>query len=235
MPSKKDKLSKKIKEEVQTNLGSKEQETYKEVIQEIQELQIEKNEKTKEKIQDKQNINKNQETMSKRDSIYNVSSDLRLEDYTEDTQKKEYGAFLKNLLIILLFLLILAGLWKLGIWLFAPKYYLSIATSEITEDNYKNFLEDKQFFLTPQQMIHIRFTWTEKISNYFSIQILKNNGQNWVEEATLGRRIPITANYIYFAGPLDPGNYKVKVFDEKKKNLIERDIEILSSETNPNP
>lgn len=236
MASKKDKLSKKIKEEIESNLGSQDKEVYKEVIQEIQsqqiesqETQIQKNQEPEKKIQDKKNIVKNSEIMSKRDSIYNVSADLRLEDYTEDNQKKEYGPFLRNLLIFLLILLLIAGIWKLALWLFAPKYYLSIAPSEITEENYKDFLDDKQFFLSSQQMIHIRFTWIEKISNYYTIQILKNIGQNWQEEAVLGRRIPNTANYIYFAGPLDPGTYKVKVFDEKRKLLKEREIEIISS------
>ncbi len=229
MPSKKDKLSKKIKEEIQKNLQNTQPETYKEVIEEIQEKQSQKKEEIQKKIQDNKNIDKNTETMSKRDSIYNVSADLRLEDYTEDIQKKEYGPFLKNLLIILLVILLLAGLWKLATWLFAPKYYLSISTTEINESNYKDFLEQKQFSLATQQMIHIRFTWVEKISNYYTIQILKNNGQNWVEEAILGRRIPSTANYIYFAGPLDQGNYKIKVFDENKKLLTERDIEVLST------
>lgn len=231
MSSKKDKLSKKIKEEIQKNLQNTQQETYKEIIEEVQEKQSEKKEEIQKKIQDKKNIEKNSESMSKRDSIYNVSADLRLEDYTEDVQRKEFGPFLKNALILLLILLLIAGLWKLALWLFAPKYYLSIATTEINEGNYKEFLDQKQFSLDPQQMIHIRFTWVEKVSNYFTIQILKNSGQTWIEEAILGRRIPNTANYIYFAGPLDQGSYKVKVFDENKKLLVERDIEIQSSIT----
>lgn len=264
MASKKDKLTKKIQEEIQKNISSSETEnTYQNVINEIQNKHIEdqvlKNtdlnqdnqestdkqdiqntienqkidelEKIKEtkKNQDKINYTKNSENMStKRDSVYNVSADLRLEDYVDDKQKKEYGPIIRNVLIILLILLLITGIWKLGVYLFAPKYYLSISNTEITDENYKSFLDNNQIPLYTGQLLHIRFTYLEKKSDYYTIQILKEEAGNLSEEAILGRKIPKTVNYIYFAGPVDPGSYIVKVLDRDRKIILERKIDIIT-------
>ncbi len=261
MASKKDKLTKKIQEEVQKNINPESQSTYQEVIKEIQDKKMEEpiklnsesipiEESTKEqnkefienqvnikkekldelkKDQDKIISEKNSENMStKRDSIYNVSADLRLEDYIEDKQKREYGPLIKNALIILFILLLIAGIWKLGVYLFAPKYYLSISNTEITDENYKSFLDNNQISLYAGQLLHIRFTYLEKKSDYYTIQILREEGGNLSEEAVLGRKIPKTVNYIYFAGPVDPGSYIVKVLDRDRKIIIERKIEVIS-------
>ncbi|MCS7204318.1 MAG: hypothetical protein NZ853_01325 [Leptospiraceae bacterium] len=248
MKSKKEKLTKKVQEEVQKNIGKETQPTYKEVLQEIQQSPTEQTQtsevksheisdqtqkrNTDEKIkknQDKSSQKENSEYMStKRDSIYNVSSDIRLEDYVEEPQKKDFGPYLRYVLIFLIILLLIFGLWKLGTWLFAPKYYLSISNTEITDENYKTFIKNKQIPLYPGQLIHIRFTYLELKSNFYTIQILRKDGAALSEEATFGRKIPRTVNYIYYAGTLDPGSYVVRVFDENREILIEREIEVVS-------
>jgi hypothetical protein len=242
MASKKDKLTQKIQEEVKKNVSSNEpQTTYSEVLKDIQFQKKEEQEQVlikeqkenfntiDEKIQDKKYGEKNKETMSKkRDSIYNVSADLRLEDYVEDNQKKEYGPIVRNILIFLLILLFIAGIWKLLVWIFTPNYYLSIANTEITEENYKDFLDNNVITLYPGQLLHIRFTYLKRKSDYYTIQILRVEGNSLSEEAVLGRKIPKTANYIYFAGPVDPGTYQVKVLDRQRELIIERKIEIIS-------
>jgi hypothetical protein len=53
-------------------------------------------------------------------------------------------------------------------------------------------------------------------------------GNSLSEEAVLGRRIPKTVNYIYFAGQIDPGTYMVKVLDRERKLILERKIEIVN-------
>ncbi|GIX40964.1 MAG: hypothetical protein KatS3mg129_3276 [Leptospiraceae bacterium] len=239
MASKKDKLTKKIQEEIKKNIASDKidqpKNEYSEVVQEIhanqnsQEKEKQNFENLDKKNQDKENPLKNKENMSKkRDSIYNVSADLRLEDYVEDNQKREYGPIIRNVLIFLLILLLIAGIWQLGMWLFAPKYYLSISNTEITEENYKNFLENNTISLYPGQLLHIRFTYLEKKSDYYTIQILRMEGNTLTEEAILGRKIPKTVNYIYFAGPIDPGSYVVKVLDKQRNVIVERNIEVVN-------
>ncbi len=249
MPSRKDKLTKKIQEEVKKNISynlenseykqlineitenTKENKNIQEKKEEIQELTDQKKnfDESIKKNQDKLNNLKNTESMSKkRDSIYNISADLRLEDYVEDNQKKEYTPIIKNIAIFLLILLLIAGIWKIGLWLFSPNYYLSIANTEITEDNYKSFLNNKQISLYPGQIIHIRFTYLKKDSDYYSIQILKKEGGTLTEEAILGRKIPKTVNFIYFAGPLDAGSYLVKVLNRERETIIEREIEVIN-------
>ncbi len=233
MASKKNKLTQKIQEEVKKSV---EEHSLNKIINDIQKKSekdseeisaSQKNEFDSEKIQDNIKEPKKKETMNKRDSVYNVSADLRLEDYIEDKQKNNFDDIFKKIILILLVLLLLLGLWQLGVWLLAPKYYLSISTTEITEENYKSFLEETQFVLAPGQIIHIRFTWIKEVSHFFTIQIMKQEGGVWNLEATMGRKIPRTANYIYFAGPLDGGNYLVKVLDANNKLLLERQIQII--------
>ncbi len=229
MASKKDKLTQKIQEEVKKNIFTEKEVEFSDVVQEIQTNQRQENFlESEQKIHDTQYSVKNKENMTKkRDSIYNVSADLRLEDYVED-QKKDYTPIIKNILIFLLILLLIAGIWKLAVYLFAPKYFLSISNTEITDENYKDFLDNDVITLYPGQLLHIRFTYLEKKSDYYTIQVLRMEGNSLSEEAVLGRRIPKTVNYIYFAGQIDPGTYMVKVLDRERKLILERKIEIVN-------
>jgi hypothetical protein len=230
MASKKDKLTKKIQEEVKKNISTDKEVEFSDVVKEIQTNQRQENFlESDQKIHDTQYSIKNKENMTKkRDSIYNVSADLRLEDYVEDNQRKDYTPILKNILIFLLVLLLIAGIWKLAVYLFAPRYFLSISNTEITDENYKDFLDNNVITLYPGQLLHIRFTYLEKKSDYYTIQVLRMEGNSLSEEAVLGRRIPKTVNYIYFAGQIDPGTYMVKVLDIERKLILERKIEIVN-------
>ena len=229
MASKKDKLTQKIQEEVKKNISTEKEVEFSNVVKEIQTNQRQENFlENDQKIHDTQYSIKNKENMTKkRDSIYNVSADLRLEDYVED-QKKDYTPIIKNILIFLLILLLIAGIWKLAVYLFAPKYFLSISNTEITDENYKDFLGNDVITLYPGQLLHIRFTYLEKKSDYYTIQVLRMEGNSLSEEAILGRKIPKTVNYIYFAGQIDPGTYMVKVLDRERKLILERKIEIVN-------
>ncbi len=230
MASKKDKLTQKIQEEVKKNISNNKEVEFSDVVKEIQTNQRQENFlESDQKIHDTQYSIKNKENMTKkRDSIYNVSADLRLEDYVEDNQRKDYTPILKNILIFLLVLLLIAGIWKLAVYLFSPRYFLSISNTEITEENYKDFLDNNVITLYPGQLLHIRFTYLEKKSDYYTIQVLRMEGNSLSEEAVLGRRIPKTVNYIYFAGQIDPGTYMVKVLDRERKLILERKIEIVN-------
>jgi hypothetical protein len=230
MASKKDKLTQKIQEEVKKNISTDKEVEFSDVVKEIQTNQRQENFlESDQKIHDTQYSIKNKENMTKkRDSIYNVSADLRLEDYVEDNQRKDYTPILKNILIFLLVLLLIAGIWKLAVYLFAPRYFLSISNTEITDENYKDFLDNNVITLYPGQLLHIRFTYLEKKSDYYTIQVLRMEGNSLSEEAVLGRRIPKTVNYIYFAGQIDPGTYMVKVLDIERKLILERKIEIVN-------
>jgi len=230
MASKKDKLTQKIQEEVKKNISTDKEVEFSDVVKEIQTNQRQENFlESDQKIHDTQYLIKNKENMTKkRDSIYNVSADLRLDDYVEDNQRKDYTPILKNILIFLLVLLLISGIWKLAVYLFAPRYFLSISNTEITDENYKDFLDNNVITLYPGQLLHIRFTYLEKKSDYYTIQVLRMEGNSLSEEAVLGRRIPKTVNYIYFAGQIDPGTYMVKVLDRERKLILKRKIEIVN-------
>ncbi|MFN3247651.1 MAG: hypothetical protein ACK42K_13195, partial [Leptonema sp. (in: bacteria)] len=103
MASKKDKLTQKIQEEVKKNISTDKEVEFSDVVKEIQTNQRQENFlESDQKIHDTQYSIKNKENMTKkRDSIYNVSADLRLEDYVEDNQRKDYTPILKNILIFL--------------------------------------------------------------------------------------------------------------------------------------
>lgn len=162
-----------------------------------------------------------------RDSIYNVSSDIRLEDYTEPGGGGNGGKVARIASGAILVAILAAGVYFLSGWIFAPRYTLAISNQTITEANVASVADIDEVNLSSRDPVHIRFDWEagKLETDYLKIKIDRvETGED--EEAVLGRRPPKTANYIYFYGILDPGKFKVKVLDAGGDVLEEKAFQV---------
>lgn len=164
-----------------------------------------------------------------RDSIYNVSSDIRLEDYTEGNGGSgggRMGTIAKIGGVIVLLALLGWGGQQLMLWLDAPTYRVTVANELIDETNAASLAEVQALVLSSSAPVHIRFDWEEGdlATDFLRIEILRAAGGQ--VEAAQERRPPLTANYVYFMGPLDPGSYQIRVLDRDKAVLVQRDFRV---------
>jgi len=167
----------------------------------------------------------------KRESVYNITGDIRLEDYIDSREENPFWkkqGFYRTLGFAALSLMLLTVLWLFFAWLFGPSYKLGIAAVELTEDNIEDYEDTESLMLGPGRPIHIRFQWEadELDTDYLKIMIGKKGSGDYEAEAELGRRPPQTANYIYFYGPLDPGEYRVEVLNREGDVLKEKEIKV---------
>ena len=163
-----------------------------------------------------------------RDSVYNVSSDIRLEDYTE-SESGGGGRIGRIVAAVFLVLLLGWGVSKAWGWIFAPGYQLAIAGQEITDENMKTYLKGDTISASPgRPMVHIRFQWDEGELKTDLLRIRADQEQSgaFSEIATLSRKVPVTVNYVYFANILEPGKYRVQVTNKEGKVLRERTIRV---------
>lgn len=165
-----------------------------------------------------------------RDSIYNVSSDIRLEDYTEGSSGSGGGGRMGTIakiggVLVLLGLLGWGGQQFL-LWLDAPVYRVTVANELIDDTNAATLAAASAIVLSSSAPVHIRFDWEEGdlVTDFLRIEILHAAGGQ--VEAAQERRPPLTANYVYFMGPLDPGSYRIRVLDRESSLLVERDFRV---------
>ncbi len=164
----------------------------------------------------------------KRESIYNVSSDIRLEDYTEADRQKSNNSMFKVAGVVAVLIIIGFVIWQAATWLMAPAYQLAISNQEITAANIEQLATGPVSRLSATAPVHIRFQWEpgELQTDYLKIMVEREEGSAFIEEAVLGRRPPRTASYIYFMGPLDSGKYRIQVLDASGSVLADRDLEL---------
>ncbi len=164
-----------------------------------------------------------------RDSVYNVSSDIRLEDYTDSQGGGGGGRVARIVAMVVLALLVGWGVVKVWGWIFSPGYQLAIAGQEITEENMSSFLKNETVSSTAgRPMVHIRFQWREGDLKTDLVRIRADHeqGGNFSEIASLSRRVPVTVTYVYFASVLEPGKYRIQVMDKEGKVLRERTVRV---------
>ncbi|MBW7858165.1 MAG: hypothetical protein H3C43_07735 [Leptonema sp. (in: Bacteria)] len=236
MASKKDRLSRQIRDEVEKNMGDSGMSGFVDDVA-SRRNDSEENQEVKSSYQKEKPMKQGsgagdfRVSQDKRDSVYNISGDIRLEDYTESKKNNRFWqkeGFFRYVGFGFLSIVAIVVIWSFFGWLFGPKYKLAISTVELTEANINDFLDTKSVVLAAGQPIHIRFQWSEGDldTDYLKILIQKKGESDFEEEAVLGRRPPQTATYIYFYGPLDHGDYKITVFDRKGSTLKERDLKI---------
>ncbi|MBI3394728.1 MAG: hypothetical protein HY042_02725 [Spirochaetia bacterium] len=164
-----------------------------------------------------------------RESVYNVSSDIRLEDYTDDAGGgSRYTTIAKYGGIGVVAFLIIFGIYKL---LFGPSFVLAVAGSEIDEANAKTVSDVEHVTVSPGAPVYIRFQWKagDLKTDYLKVKIdrVGESGGKDDEEALLGRKTPKTANYIYYMlEPLDSGKYHVQVITRDGDTLREKDFAV---------
>jgi len=166
---------------------------------------------------------------SRRDSIYNISSDIRLEDYTDGGSTSGGGIGGKARIIAgaLLFVLLGLGIYYLAGWILGPRYHLAVASQDITAENIEE-LEGREPSLSAGTDVHIRFQWPEEKlkATYIKVKVDRVDGGSKEEQAVLGQKPPRTANYVYFKGPLDPGVYHVEVMDESGSVMKDKEFKV---------
>lgn len=165
--------------------------------------------------------------MARSRNVYNVSGDVRLEDYTEKAPSRDLGPILKAAGIALIVILIGFGIYRAVQFMMMPSYMLAVASEPITASNIES-LAGADPALTSSNPLHIRFEWPpgSLTTDYLRIQIDRIEGGSLTEEAMLGRRPPRTANYIYFLGPMDTGRYRITVTDQSGTTLASKEIEV---------
>ena len=169
------------------------------------------------------------EKMAKtRDSIYNVSSDIRLEDYTESNEGK--GGAMGTILKLIAGLLILALLYWgatsfMGIF-FAPNYQLAVSSSPIQASNIEQYVVDTPVAPGAGNPVYIMFRWGEGdlTATYVDIKVESDANGTFQKVVNKGRTPPRTANYIYLTTLLAPGKYRLQVSDQDGTLLKERSI-----------
>ncbi len=160
--------------------------------------------------------------MSKgRDSVYNVSTDIRLEDYTGHTSAggtKRSSGVMKTIIFLAIVSGLFYAIYRLFAFIGAPDYKLAIANQYIDDANIIALSAVTEASISASDPVYIRFQWPsgELSTDYLQIKIYKvdTNGRRR-EEANIGRRKPTTANYVYFMGPLEVGKYALEVMDRE--------------------
>ncbi len=170
------------------------------------------------------------EKMAKtRDSIYNVSSDIRLEDYTESSSGGGgFGNIGKIVGGLVLLALLGSGIWSIFVWIFGPDYLLAVASHEITAENIEELAKENDVVISAGAPTHIRFQWEEGglKTDYVKIKIDNTTGDKDEEEAIMARKPPVSANYVYFMGPMDAGEYHIQVLDRDGDILEEKEFRV---------
>ena len=164
-----------------------------------------------------------------RESIYNVNSEIRLEDYNEnETQKWDSLFYFKRISFVILAFLSIYLLYSFTSNLFKTHTKLAIANEYLDENNISKFYKLQNQILDSSKPIHIRFEWgySGVDSEYLKINVFKINKGVKTEEASMGRRKPHNARYIYFMGPLESGNYSIEIIDQRQKILQKKEIKI---------
>ncbi len=168
-----------------------------------------------------------------RDSIYNVSSDIRLEDYTENAASGGGGRFGSILRFgggAVLALILAYGVFLLWGWLTAPDYRLAISNDLIDETNADLLHDEERPVVDSTSPVYVRFDWESEEdieTDYLTITIRRaGETSDGDEEAVMGRRKPGTAKYVYFMGPLDSGDYRVDVTDRDGEELLAKDFTV---------
>ncbi len=167
-------------------------------------------------------------SQSSRQSIYNVSNDILLEEHIEDpTENTSRLDFLKIFVGIIAILGIGYGSVRLISFLKDPNYILTVS-NEYTEGASKKPSSSSSRAISSNQPVYIRFQWAKGRlkTDYIRIEVYKISGKKKIEEAVIGRRKPKTANYIYFMGPLDKGNYHLRVLNRKSKLLSNKKFKV---------
>ena len=163
------------------------------------------------------------ELPSEKSSIYNVSSDIRLEDYTEKSPAIARGFSLtKSLLICLFVIFVIYNIYRFFTFIGASEYKLAIANNYIDNNNMSMLSDKKSVTLIPNKPIYIRFEWEDGSlkTDYLHARVDRLNANGEREEAALfGRSKPRTANYIFFAGHLEAGEYSIKITNKDGETL----------------
>ena len=165
-----------------------------------------------------------------RDSIYNVSSDIQLEDYTEKSSEAQaHPSRVKFFGSLALIVVLFYSIYRFFAYINAPEYKLAIANEYIDDGNIANIAKVDKVNVSANKPVYIRFDWGaagELQTDYLRIAIYKLVSDSKQEEASLGRRKPVTANYIYFMGPLEAGQYLLEVSDRKGDILKTKNFEV---------
>ena len=237
MASKKDRLSRKIRDEVEKNIGG--EAGMSDLVDDVASRRSDQDSKETppSRSKDTDDFSKDRGgdyrviPEKKRESVYNITGDIRLDDYIESKDDDKFykrAGFYRALGFGGLAFAVITVVWLFFSWLFGPSYKLGIAAVELTDSNIGQYLDTTSLILGPGQPIHIRFQWTDGdlSTDYLKILIQRKDKSGLQAEAELGRRPPQTANYIYFYGPLDPGDYKIEVFDRDGGVLKKKEISI---------
>ncbi len=167
----------------------------------------------------------------KEETIYNVNSELQLEDY--DKEKIDNGrilVYIKKIFIGFCILLCIYLLYFFSTSFLLPVYKLGIASEYIDNKNIDFYFSRKNQVLEETKPVHVRFEWNWALkASYLKIivyKIKKDSKSFKEEEAIMGRRKPTTSNYIYFMGPLATGNYSIEVHNEKERILAHKEFQV---------
>ena len=166
-----------------------------------------------------------------RDSIYNVSSNIHLEDYNEKSSggQTRGSSRVKFWGFVALFVVLSYSIYRFFAYINAPEYKLAIANLYINDSNVTNLAKIEKVSVSADKPVYIRFDWGstgELQTDYVRIGIYKLNSDGKQEEAVLGRRKPVSADYIYFMGPLEAGQYILEVSDRKGNILKTKNFKV---------
>lgn len=183
--------------------------------------------RTEQKSSSAKNRYQGSSSMARSRNVYNVSSDIRLEDYTEKAPSRDLGPILRAAGVVLIVIMIIFGIYRFVQFLMMPSYQLAVSSQQITESNIKELVSAEPI-LSAASPMHIRFEWPpgSLTTDYLRIRIDRMDAGSLVEEAMLGRRPPRTANYIYFLGPMDSGAYRITVSDADGTTLASKEVEV---------
>ncbi len=162
-----------------------------------------------------------------RESIYNVSSDIRLEDYTDSqSEGGGFGGIAKIGAGLLILLLLAWGVQSLVGMFFAPEYVLAISSSPITDAGVAQASQATTVSPGHGGSVFVRFQWNEGELQTDLVRITaeKRIGGTFREVASKSRTLPETVTYIYFQNSFTPGQYRIQVTARNGDKLAEREI-----------
>ena len=167
---------------------------------------------------------------SSRESIYNVNSDIRLEDYTEKVSNKNDKFHLLKIAGAVVFGSII--LYLILSYMFSSseiKYQLAIANDYIDDKNFTTLAENDDVSVFAKKPVYIRFQWlgSEDIAtDYLRINIYKFTPKGKIEAASIGRTKPKTAKYVYFMGLLDAGEHLIEVSNRRGETFKSKRFDV---------
>jgi len=167
----------------------------------------------------------------KKDAIYEVGDNIRLEDYVEAQQQ---GGRKSVKYIALLLILGLIG-WGAYTYrealinaLWGPSYIIAVSTQPITNTNLEQSAQAQHVSPAPGNPVYIRFQWKAGSLNTDLIRIMAEEFTNgsYREVASKSRLLPRTVSYILFMAVFEPGKYRIRVTDRGGNALMTREIEV---------